>query len=73
MEYFIKFSLYLISIFTARFFNKLLYKIDKDFSPLYLLWFIPLLGAGAYICIYIIEICTLKIKLNSNWFTGKNW
>ncbi len=62
---------YIANIFLARFFNKLLFKLDENFNSIPIIWFIPLIGLVSYSVIYLIE--SSKSNNRSNWFTGKDW
>lgn len=63
--------IYIISIFISRQWNKILYKYDSQFTPVYQLWFIPFFNI-IFVLIASCYIMANKIKLN-NTFTGKNW
>jgi hypothetical protein len=58
---------YIANIFLARFFNKLLFKLDENFNSIPIIWFIPLIGLVSYSVIYLIE--SSKSNNRSNWFT----
>jgi hypothetical protein len=59
-------SAYVLNVFINRYFNKLVYKINR-YNPIApLVWFTPF---PVMILIYFVEYTQEK----SNWFTGKNW
>ena len=60
---------YVANVFLTRWMNKKLYQLDNDFTPLIIIWFIPVLGFIAYSIIYLIEY----LKNHPTKFTGKNW
>lgn len=60
---------YVANIFLARWMNKKLYQLDNDFTPLIIIWFIPVLGFISYFIVYLIEY----LKNHPTKFTGKNW
>lgn len=62
-------SAYILSVFLARWINKLLYKKDKCNPIAPWMWFVPIVGLIALIIIYFRE----SFSERSNWFTGKEW
>lgn len=62
---------YVSSVFIARWFNKMSFKIDKYIPIFPFIWLIPLVGMLAYLVMFLKTL--LKVNERSNWFTGKNW
>ena len=64
-------SAYILSVFLARWINKINYKRDrKNVSITPNVWFIPVIG----ILVEVIDLIDTNTRLNKgSWFTGKNW
>jgi hypothetical protein len=60
---------YVANVFLTRWMNKKLYQLDNDFTPLIMIWFLPIVGFIAYFIIYLIEY----FEKHPTKFTGKNW
>jgi hypothetical protein len=62
-------SLYIVSVFLARYFNMKTYQIDDCYPVTTLLWFIPFLGLASWLFLFLME----SSENQSNWFSGKDW
>lgn len=65
---------YIISILISRETNKILYYYNKEITPLWQIWFIPIFNIGAMLLasLYVIFNSVECAEVN-NKFTGNNW
>lgn len=62
---------YIINIFLTRWLNKIMYRIDSEWTIQPVAWFIPIGSTILLLLGYMVY--KIKIVAKSTWFTGKNW